>query len=377
MDSIEKNNSNSEHEIDWKDIIKQLWRSRKFILVVVLVSFSIGVFVALTSPVSYTASATVVPQSEGGSGGVGGFALMMGINTGAHVSGEILSPVVYPRIMRSVPFCKELMATPIVVARSNGAPITLYEFYTNEKYRPRNIRGDIRRYTIGLPGVILSALRSRNNDDDTSVTYTDRDTGEIISLTRSEQRVVNIIRENMIITHNARDGYIIFGYKFPEAEAVAVIVQQMYNLLARYVTDFKVQRQRENLEFVEMSYQEARQVFLQKHAELAAFQDANRGLATVTARTQERLLSSEFEIALVVYTELARQQEQARLTLRESIPALTLIEPVVVPQQRNAQRRGVILAVFLFLGVAVGSGWVLVKPFLVEIVREIREDRLV
>ena len=375
MENLDNNKIEQEQEIDLKDIIKQLWRSRKFIFIVVLVSLFIGVFIALTSPVSYTANITVVPQSgRGGSGNLGGLASMMGIHMGTPMSGEVLSPVVYPRIVRSVPFIKEIMATQIVVERSNGVPITLFEYYTNAEFRPRNIRGSIRRYTIGLPGVILSALRSSNNEDDSTIVYTDRETGEIISLSRSQQGVVNIIRNNMQIEHNARDGFIILGYTFPEPEAVAVITQQMYNLLARYVTDFKVQRQMETLQFVESSYQDARQDFLVRHAELAAFQDANRGLATVTARTQERLLSSEFEIAFAVYTELARQQEQARLAVRESTPALTVIEPVVVPQERSAPRRSLILAVFLFLGVAVGVGWVLVKPFFGEIVREVKAD---
>ena len=373
MDNVEKNEINSEQEIDLKDIIKQIWRSRKFIFVVMAISLAIGVFVAMTSPVSYTASTVVVPQTGGGSGGnLGGFASMMGISMPT-ASNEVLSPVVYPRIVRSVPFCKEMMNTPIVVARSNGVPITLYEFYTNAKYQPRNVLGGIRRYTIGLPGVILSALRGSNNVDDTTA-YVDRETGDIISLTRSQRAVVDIIRENMTITHNARDGYIILGYQFPEAEAVAVITQKMYYLLTRYVTDFKIQRQMENLQFVEESYQEARQEFLRRHAEWATFQDANRNLATVIAQTQMRLLSSEFEIASVVYSELARQQEQARLAVRESTPAFTVIEPVVVPQARSAPRRSMILAVFLFLGVAGSIGWVLVKPFISQIVKEVKED---
>ena len=365
-------NNKIEQEIDLKDIIKQLWKSRKFIFLVVMISALIGVLVALTSPVSYSASTTVVPQTGGGgAGNLGGLAMMMGVNLSATGGGEVLSPVVYPRIVRSVPFSKEIMNTPIVVARSNGVPITLYEFYTNRKYQPRNILGGIRRYTIGLPGVILSAFRS-NNEGDT--VYMDRETGEIISLTRSQRRVVDIIRDNMTITHNARDGYIILGYRFPEAEAVAVITQQMYRLLTRYVIDFKLQQQMETLHFVEASYQDARQDWLESQAEWAAFLDANRSLATATARTQEHLLRSEHERAFNVYNELAVQQVQTRLAVRESTPVLTVIEPVVVPQERSAPRRSLILAVFLFLGVAVGIGWVLVKPFFGEIVREVKTD---
>ena len=372
MENLNNNKIVQEQEIDLKDIVKQIWRSRKFIAIVVAISLIIGVFVAMVSPVSYSASITVVPQTGGGgTGSLGGMAALMGINMGVAVSGEVLSPVVYPRIVRSVPFTKEIMKMPIVVSRSNDVPITLYEFYTNERYQPRNILNGIKRYTIGLPGVILSALRSNNTD---VTAYTDRDTGEIILLTRSQREVVDIIRDNMTINHNARDGYIILGYQFSEPEAVAVITQKMYYLLARKVTDFKVQRQIENLQFVEDSYQDARAEFLSRHAEWAAFRDANRALTTEAARTQEILLRNEFDIAAAVFTELARQQEQARLAVREATPVLTVIEPVVVPQQRSTPRRSLILAVFLFLGFAGSIGWVLVKPFVGEIVNEVKED---
>jgi uncharacterized protein involved in exopolysaccharide biosynthesis len=376
IENIEKTNIDSEQEIDLKDIIKQLWRSRRFIFTVVVISLFIGVFVALTSPVSYMASTTIVPQTGGqdGLGRLAGFTNIMGVNLGgAAMTGEVLSPAIYPRIVQSVPFTKEIMTTPIVVARSNGVPITLYEYYTNAKYRPRNILAGIKRYTIGLPGVILSALRSNNNDDD--VIYRDGDTGEIISLTRSEREVIEIIRGNMRIEHNVRDGYVILGYTFGEPEAVAVITQQMFRTLERYITDFMLHRQMENLQFVELSYEDARAEFLQSHANLAAFLDANRGLTTVAARTQERLLSNEYELAVAVYRELARQREQTRLAVKESTPVLTVIEPVVVPQERSAPRRSLILAVFLFLGVTVGIGWVLVKPFFRDIVKEVREGK--
>ena len=368
------NKAEQEQEIDLKDIFKQIWRSRKFIAIVVAISLVIGVFVAMVSPVSYTANTVVVPQSGGDGGGIAGIVTMMGFSAGGATSSELLSSVMYPRIVRSVPLIKELMTTPIVVERSKGVPITLYEFYANDRYQPRNILGGIRRYTIGLPGVMLSLLRSRDDNTVDDTVYTDRETSEIISLTRSQREVVDIIRGNMITTHNNRDGYLVLGYRSSEPEVAAIITHQMYNLLARYVTDFITQRQVENLLFVGQSYQDARQEWLYRHADWAVFLDANRALTTATAQMQENLLRSEREIAFTLYRELAIQLEQARLTVQESMPMLTVIDPVVVPQQRSAPRRGMILAVFLFLGVAGSIGWVLVKPFVSDIVREVKAD---
>jgi uncharacterized protein involved in exopolysaccharide biosynthesis len=369
MDNLDTNRVNQEQEIDLKDVIKQLWKKRKFIFVVVAISIFFGLFIAFTAPILYRADITVVTQDgQTRSNNLGGFASMLGMDSWGITVNELLSPLVYPKIVNSVQFCKEIMATPIVVERSNGVPITLYEYYTNEKYRPKNLLNGIMRYTIGLPGLILSALRSSDTDD-----YTDGNTGKIISLTKEEWEVVEIIRNNARIEINSKDGYIVLGYTFDEPEAVAVIAQQLYSVLEKYVKDFKTQKQMDNLEFVKLNYEEAQQIFFQKHTELAAFQDANRVLSTATARTAERRLENEFQLAFSVYNELARQLEQAKLAVKESTPLLTVIDPVVVPNERSTPRRGLILAVFMFLGVAGSAGWVLVKPFLGEIVREVRE----
>lgn len=360
-------------EIDLKDIVVKLWRQRKFILIVTGVFFLLGVFIAFTSPVSYTASCTVVPQEgEKPGGSLGGLASMMGVNLGSAMSGETLSPSVYPHIVKSAPFCKEIMATPITVEKS-PAPITLYEYYTDKKHQPKSVLNGVKKYTIGLPGTILSAVRSKDNASESIITYTDTLTGAIVTLTSDEKKVMDIITANTQFESNTKDGYVKLGYTFPEPEAVAVISQQLYNVLERYVINFKAQKEQDNLQFVEASFREARADFLRKQSNLASFQDANRDLISAMARTTERRLSSEYDVAFTVYNELAKQLEQAKLAVKQSTPVLTVIDPVVVPHEKSAPKRAMIMAVFLFLGIVLSIGWVLVKPFVQDVAREVRE----
>ena len=357
-------------EIDLKDLIIQLWKKRKFILIVTGIFLLAGIFVAFTSPVSYTASCTVVPQtSQKGGSNLGGLASMMGINLGSAMSGETLSPTVYPHIVKSAPFCKEIMDTPIIVKKS-PVPITLYEYYTDKKYQNKSILNGIKKYTLGLPGTIFLAMRPNKIDDNATV-HTDTLTGKIITLSAEEKKVYDVINTNIQFESNPKDGYIKLGYTFPEPEAVAVISQQLYNVLERYVKNFKAEKELDNLKFVESSYQEARKDFLQKQANLAAFQDANRGLVTAMARATERRLSNEYDIAFTVYNELAKQLEQAKLSVKQSTPVLTVIDPVVVPQEKSAPKRSMIMATFLMLGLIASIGWVLVKPFIDNIAQEV------
>ncbi len=359
-------------EIDLVDLFRKLWVKRKFILTVTGVFLLIGLFVALFSPVSYTASCTVVPQSgENKSGGLSGVAAMMGVNLGTTMMSEgTLSPNIYPEIIKSVPFTREIMQTPIVTKRSNGKEITLYEYYTNKQYQDKNVMSSIKKYTLGLPRVILGSFRK---EEPIQEIVAHADTVIVYSLNIEEEVAYDAIQESMQVFTNSKDGYVSIDYSFPEARPAAEVTNQIYRTLEKYVASFKSEKLEDNLQFVEESYETARKDFLQAQSRLVAFQDANRGLATATARSTEMRLQSEFNIAFSVYSELAKQREQARIAVKENQTILTLVNPAVVPNEKSAPRRSITLLAFLFLGFVAACGWVLGKPYIQNVFREIEK----
>lgn len=360
-------------EIDLTDILRQLWIKRRFILKVTGVFLLLGIFIALFSPVKYTAHCTVVPQSgkDGTSSNLGGLAAMMGVNIGAGAGGgETLSPNVYPQIVKSVPFTREIMQTPIKVEKSQGKEITLYDYYTAKQYQPFNLIESIKKYTIGLPGVLIGAIRGNNTQEQVSLS----DTLSPLALSKEEERVYQTIQKSIQLTLNQKDGYITIDYNFPEAGAAARITDQVRKTLEKYVTAFKSEKAEDNLAFVEQSFNDARHDFLQKQERLASFQDANRGLTTASARATEQRLNSDYDISFTIYNELAKQLEQAKLTVKETKPVLTVIEPVVIPVQKSAPRRSIILAGFIFLGIVIGTGWIFTKPFIASVLQEVKQE---
>ena len=360
-------------EIDLVDLLRKLWVKRKFILTVTGVFLLIGLFIALVSPVSYTASCTVVPQSgENKSGGLSGVAAMMGVNLGTTSMAEgILSPQIYPEIVKSVPFTREIMQTPIVTKRANGKAITLYEYYTNKQYQDKNVLSSIKKYTLGLPGVLLGSFRKKSPVEETAF---HADSTTVYTLNEKEKKVYEAIQGALRVSVNPKEGYVSLSYSFPEAKPAAEVTDNLYRTLEKYVSSFKSEKLEDNLQFVEESYETARQDFLQAQSRLAAFQDANRGLATATARSTEMRLQSEFNIAFSVYSELAKQREQARIAVKENQTILTLVNPAVVPHEKSAPRRSIILVGFLFLGIATAFGWVQGKPYVQKIFKEIEQN---
>lgn len=361
----------ADDEIDLIEIARKLWASRKLIIKVTLTFALLGLLIAILTPNYYTATCTMVPQTgaKSGSGNLSGLAAIAGINIGSFSSGEVLSPTVYPKILNNVNFQKELLYSEYSFAKAEK-PISYYEYATNNEYSTFNLLGTLKRYTIGLPSVIIGAIS--NNKVDKTIIDSSMANDHIYSLTYKENNVINGINSNLSLNLNSKDGYITISYTNAEPKVSAEVVLKAQQLLQKYITEFKLEKVRSNLEFVERSYEDAKQNFETKQNELARFRDANKSLASAMARTQEEKLTSEYNLLLSVYTELAKQKEQAKIAVTETTPILTIIEPVIIPAVKSGPRRIIILVGYTFLGLIAGIGWILGFSFIKDLVGTIR-----
>ena len=339
-------------EIDILAIVKRLWDKRKLILIVTGCFMVLGLFVALFSPNVYTSSVTFVPQSakKGASGGLSSLAAMAGINLGDMSSTESLSPNMYPQILDNIDFKKDLMYSNVKFQEWEE-PIALIDYYTNPEYKKTSVLGTIKKYTIGLPFVILKAIRG---EDTTSVAVPSGNT--LKYYTKNEFDCAKELSKAISMTLEEKKGYITITTNMGEALAAAQLCQITFDLLGKYVTEFKIDKAKTQMEFIQERYEEKKADYEAKQLALATFQDANRVISSAKARTELERLTSEYEMANTIYTEMAKQLLQADIQVKEDTPVLTAVKPVVVPYKRSKPQRAQILVFWTFLGAILGCG---------------------
>lgn len=364
-----------EDTIDLVELFQKLWIKRKLILIITGTFMALGLFVALITPNQYTASCTLVPQmgERRAGGSLGGLAAMAGISLGDIGAGEVLSPNVYPNIIKNVEFQKDLIHS-LYVFENVEEPITYYEYATNPQYRKFNLLGIIKKYTVGLPGTIIGIIRGEPKDEPTSKADGVVGIEAISKLTYKEQKVLKGLYVTFSLSLNQKEGYVQLSTTLQDPYLAAQITAKALQLLQEYLTGFKLQKVQANLEFVENSYQEAKFNFEAKQEELARFRDANVNLTSAIARTREEKLQSEYSLLLGVYSELAKQKEQAKIAVTETTPILTVIEPVVVPVEKSKPSRATMLFLFIFFGLVVGVGWVLGWPLVKNVFIKVRKE---
>ena len=356
---MEQKDRKSHEEIDLVELWYALWARRRFILKVTAVVVAFGLFIALFGEVRYTAGSVVVPQVGRTASGsnLQGLAALAGINIGSAEQNDLISPLIYPMVVASVPFTKELMYTPVTVD-GHAEKVTLIDYFTGRGYRDFSLFPFLRKYTFGLPGLIMKAIRGTN------ASPPEGPTGGLETITADEHECRETLASLVTVAVNEKNGYITLTATMPQARMSAEVAARAQELLQSYITRFKLQKAQAGLDFIEARYAEVRADFEAAQRSLASFQDANRHLSSAVARIRETSLENEYNLAFSIYSELASQREQAEIKVKEDTPVFTVVEPVTVPVRRSAPRRMVIMAVSVLAGLVAGAGTVFAKNYL-------------
>ncbi len=367
MDQMQNYNIPEEDEIDLVALIKKLWLNRGLIIKCTCVFMVIGLVAAFVAPKVFTASCDVVPQTSSGTSTksqMSQLAKMAGINISQEQDTRTLSPYVYENIMKSTKFRKELMQTKIKFAEVEQ-PVSFFEYYTSEEYNKPSVIDYIKKYTIGLPGVILGAIRGEQPAPDYSALGGEG--SQIETTTKEEYQAMKLLGEAVVLTLDDKKGFVTITVNMPEPLAAAQLAQATVDLLQEYITVFKVEKVKSNLDFVQSRYDEVKAEFEDVQARRARYRDANHNTIKNQARIEMERLEAEYQLAMNVYSELAMQLEQAKIKVKETTPILTIINPVTVPYKKSAPSRPTILLAFIFLGCVLGMGCVLGIPFVAEV----------
>lgn len=345
----------SQEEIDLLEILKTIWEGRKTVVKFLIVFGLLGVFIAVFSAKEYIASTTLMPQTSDSKvgGNLGGLAAIAGINLGGGAT-ESIPPTLYPKIAQSVPFQRELLKTYLKFSNVEKE-VTYQEYY--DKYTKFNLLKAIKEYTIGLPEKIIASIKSDNE------VITEVNNDSIYRITENESKLFKKIQEQLILENNKKDGFVKISFSMPEALAAAQMTKKAQMILQEAITNFKIEKAKQELNFMQQRYNEVKLDFEKKQATLANYKDRNQGLITSRSQSYLRRIESEYNLAFNLYSELAKQLETQKIKVKENTPVFTVIEPVSVPVYKSKPKRLLIISVWIFLGLISAMATILGKEF--------------
>ena len=369
MNSSQQTHSEAEDQIDIIALLYKVWVGRKFIIKSALIAAIIGVLVAILTPNTYTASSMFTPNSSGsssgGSSGLKGLASLAGINIGSSMEGaKEISPMLYGKILESYTFKKELLEAPL---KNLGEITSLRDFFEKET-SSSSFLGTVKGYTIGLPSKIIGWFKSDTKES--SLQFVE----ELNTLTEEESGYFKTIDAMLSLNINDKDGYLEITATSKLPQLAAQLVKNGENILQSQIIAIKTKSSLELLAYLEEQYTIKNKLLIEAQDNLANFKDRNLNISRSSFSNSQTRLEAELQIATSVFQNVVTQLEQVKLQVAKDTPVFSFLKPVVVPTEKSAPKRSLIVIIWLFLGVVVAVGYLLAKEPLLDTIKQIKNN---
>lgn len=343
-----------EQEIDLIELARRIWKERKLILKWCGWAVVVALVVGFSIPKEYTARVTVAPETANNgksmSGGLSALAGMAGIDLGSMQNNDALSPELYPDIVKSIPFSVEIFDVK-VTDMEGKLNTTVYEYL--DEYQKKPWWGHV----IGAPfkalGWIVKKIKGEeeNNNDDKNVNP--------FRLTNKQNAIISELSKRIIVEVDKKTSVIMISVTMQDPLIAATLTNEVMNKLQDYITEYRTNKARKDLEYTQKLYEESMQNYHKLQQEYAQYVDRNHNVSLRSAQTYQDRLKNEMELAFNVYNQTAQQLQVAKAKVQEDTPVYTVVEAATVPLSASKPMKLMILIGFVFLAGMGSCGWVL------------------
>ena len=348
-------------EIDLIALSKKIFDARRFVVRITAVFFFVGVIVSVFSPVRYKAGSVFVPQltDNKNNSPLGGLASLAGVNLSAVLGNQTqdIPPALYPNIMESTPYRLALLDTPVDLENKN------IRTYITSNVKGPTVFSTLKKYTIGLPGLLFKKRETTKNVYDDS----------LFRITEKDQGVFNFLDQALSVEVDDKNGLVFIDVELSDRLVAAKIAEAATNLLQQRIIDFKTQTARENLRFTQTQFNEKKIEFEQMQDSIANFQDKNLNITSSFYQNKLTRLEARLAVVTAVFQELAGQVEQAKIQVNKNTPIFTIVEPVTIPLNPSKHQRSLVVIIWTFLGIVTSIGWTLVHDPVRKLIDEIKQ----
>ena len=347
-----------EQEIDLIELAQKVWAGRKLIFKACGIAVVVALVVAFSIPKEYATSVTLAPEVGGrsGSSNLGALAAMAGVNLRTSAGEDALSPELYPDIVSSTPFLTSLFDVRVQDGEAE-IDTTLYVYLKDYQRAPW--WGVITSAPFRAIGWVSSLFKDEAEEQGGAAELNP------FHLTQEESNIANALSGRIAVDVDKKTGVTTLTVTMQDPLISASLTDTIMHSLQNYITDYRTNKARHDLAYMEKLYKEARQEYMEAQEKYASFADTNLDLNRLIYRAEQERLQNEMNLAFQVYTQVAQQLQMAKAKVQEITPVYTVVQPATVPLSAAKPSKMLILVAFVFLAGVGSVGWILfVKDFI-------------
>jgi len=152
-----------------------------------------------------------------------------------------------------------------------------------------------------------------------------------------------------------------------------IIAAQVTKVTEKVLQDWIIEHKMKNAKaqylFIEKQFEAKQKEFFFIQDQLAGYMDQNQNVLSATYLTRLERLQAEFDLLNTVYSELAKQKEQAAIQLSKDTPTFSILDPVKVPKDKTGPKKSIYILGSFFIGLIFSAAWFLAKKSIHEFFR--------
>lgn len=311
--------------IDLRLIVRRIIKEKILFLITIPLIMVLSILYIWNEPRYYTTDTKLAPEinNSGNTGTIGSLASSLGIDMSQMKSADAITPMLYPDLMEDNKFVVELFNIPITTTK--GKQYTYFDYLANHQ----------KKSWIGR----LLSKKQKPITLDTISPY---------HLTKAQADVAEIIRKNVSLKVDTKDGVITITTTSQDPLISKTIADSLRTKLKEFITTYRTDKARKDVAYYKKLTQEALDDYEKARKEYADFSDANQDVILQSIQSKTEDLENDMQLKYNTYSAAKNQYDAAKAKLQETIPVFTIIKGAQVPIKPAGPKRVVfVLVVFI------------------------------
>ena len=327
--------------VDFIELLKVIGKDKRMMAVFLGLAAVLGLAVAFGTPKEYKASVMLAPESTTGNSltsNISSIASMVGMDMDFGSSSDAIYPELYPDLIGSNDFIVSLF--PVEVTTKDGSVTTDYYDY---------LLNHTKKAWYTFPARLLHDIVAKLKTDDVPFTG-DSTKVNPFHLSKMQHNIANKIGKSINCTVDKKTSVITIEVKDQDPVISAVMADTIKNRLQAFITQYRTQKARNDLAYMEKLFVEAKEEYVTARQQYAAYSDANQDLILQTYRAKQEDLENEMQLKYNAYTQMYEQLQISKAKVQESTPAFTVVQSASVPLKHINKSKLMVMTIFMFLG---------------------------
>lgn len=327
--------------VDFIELLKVIGKDKRMMAVFLGLAAVLGLAVAFGTPKEYKASVMLAPESTTGNSltsNISSIASMVGMDMDFGSSSDAIYPELYPDLIGSNDFIVSLF--PVEVTTKDGSVTTDYYDY---------LLNHTKKAWYTFPARLLHDIVAKLKTDDVPFTG-DSTKVNPFHLSKMQHNIANKIGKSINCTVDKKTSVITIEVKDQDPVISAVMADSIKNRLQAFITQYRTQKARNDLAYMEKLFVEAKEEYVTARQQYAAYSDANQDLILQTYRAKQEDLENEMQLKYNAYTQMYEQLQISKAKVQESTPAFTVVQSASVPLKHINKSKLMVMTIFMFLG---------------------------